>query len=274
MVPLSQVGRHATLNLRFSNQRGRTVIRESYCEVPFKVTRLHESSSFGLAHLILMHSSAGVFGGDVLDSTIQVESGARVLLTQQASTKVHPAGAKCAELRQQIRVEPGGELHVLNDPIIPFAGSRLHQVISIDLERDSRVYLWESFMAGRVGFGEVWQFDEFSSETSLRLCGQLIHLERFRLLPKLEGLTTTWVMSGARYVATALAFDERTLELADRLHESIPAAGVDMPITGLTVVRVVADDGPGFHFQRSTFFKTTMTFAAKPHWPHHLQMNL
>jgi urease accessory protein len=258
MVQLSDVGRHATLNLKFSNQRGRTVIRESFCEVPFKVMRLHESSSFGIAHLILMHATAGIFGGDVLDSTIQVESGARVLITQQSSTKVHPSGTKCALQRNRIRVNAGGELHICNDPIIPFAGSRLSQTISIDLDHASRFYFWESFMAGRIGSGEVWQFDEFSSETSLRVFGQLLHLERFRLMPKQECLTSDWKMSGVRYVATGLCFDERAEALADRLHECIPCAGVDTPAAGLMVVRAVAANGPDFHSQRLNFFKTTL----------------
>ena len=258
MVHLTHIGRHGRLNLTFSNERGRTVIQEGYYEVPFKVTRLHDSSSCGISHLILMHCTAGVFGGDVLESTVQVESGARVLITQQSSTKVHPAGNKCALQRNRIRVKAGGELHICNDPIIPFAGSRLDQVISIELEHSSRFYFWESFMAGRIGSGEIWQFDEFSSETSLRVFGQLLHLDRFRLMPKQKSLTTDWIMSDARYLATGLCFDERAENLADRLHESMPCAGVDTPAPGLTVVRVVSTDGPDFHLQRLSFFKTTL----------------
>ena len=46
-----------------------------YNETPFKITRLHDSDSRGIAHLILMHSTAGLFGGDALECVIRVEAG-------------------------------------------------------------------------------------------------------------------------------------------------------------------------------------------------------
>src|SRR5262245_25637027 len=109
-VLLSDVGRHGRLNLTFSNVRGRTAIRDAYCEVPFKITRLHESPKAGTAHLIVMHSTAGLFGGDLLECSIVVETGARVLITQQSSLKVHSSCSRDAIQRCRIQVESGGEL--------------------------------------------------------------------------------------------------------------------------------------------------------------------
>jgi urease accessory protein UreH len=252
-VLLSDVGCHARLNLTFSSQRGRTIIRESYCEVPFKITRLHDATPDGIAHLILMHSTAGVFGGDVLESTIHVEAGARVLITQQSAAKVHPSGSRCAVQRNRIHVEADGELHILNDPIIPFAESRLRQITSIDLDHKSRFCFWESFMAGRLGYGEIWQFDELSSETYLRVSGDLLHLERFCLKPKQERPTAEWVMASSRYFATGISFDARAIDRAESLRQAMPSAGVDTPTPGLVIVRVAACDGPTLHRHRQAF---------------------
>src|SRR5262245_15785595 len=246
-VLLSDVGSHGRLNLTFSSRHGRTTIRDAYCEVPFKVTRLHDSASFGIAHLILMHSTAGVFGGDVLDCAIHVEAGARVLITQQSSMKVHPSCGRIAVQRSRIRVEAGGELHIWNRPIIPFAGSRLRQTTKIDLAHGSRFYFWESLMAGRIGSGEVWRFDELTSETGLSVDERLLFLDRFSLRPPLEPPTPEWMMGAARYFGAGLCFDEDASDLADRLHCALPSAGVDTPASGLTVVRVVANEGPEFY---------------------------
>src|SRR4029077_20987014 len=88
-VPLTDVGRRGRLELTFSMQNGQTVLRHSYCEVPFKITKLLNSRATA-AHMILMHCTAGIFGGDDLDCSIRVESGACVRITQQSASKIHP----------------------------------------------------------------------------------------------------------------------------------------------------------------------------------------
>ena len=85
---------------------------------------------------------------------------------------------------------------------------------------------WESLMAGRIGRGEVWQFEEFSSETSLRVNGHPLYLDRFRLIPKNDPPNTTWMMGNARYLATSLCFDERAAAYAERIHLLLPGTGV------------------------------------------------
>jgi urease accessory protein len=254
-VALSEVGRRGRLNLQIGVQHGRTVIRDAYCEIPFKITRLHDSHSSGISHLILMQSTAGLFGGDTTECTIHVESGARILITQQSATKVHPSGGRRAIQTNRIRVESGGELHLYYEPLIPFCGARAFQTTSIDVEPGARLYFWESLMAGRVGRGEIWQFEEFSSETSLRVNGRPLFLDRFHLIPKQVPPSAEWMMGGARYLATGLCFDDRAADLAENVRGLLPDAGLgmDTPEPGLAVARLVTVDGPEFHRYRSVF---------------------
>src|SRR4051812_15096878 len=123
-VALAKVGCHGRMELTFGVRNGRTFIRESYCEVPFKITRLVNSSSSAAAHLIFMHCTAGVFGGDELESVIRVESGAQVQITQQAATRIHPSEGRVARQSVRIHVESGASLHMDLEPVIPFARSR------------------------------------------------------------------------------------------------------------------------------------------------------
>src|ERR1051325_1762761 len=83
-------GQLSRLDLVFGVKSGKTIIRESYSEVPFKITRLYYPEDSNLAQLIIMNTTAGLFPGDRLAMQIRVEPGARVLITSQASTKVHP----------------------------------------------------------------------------------------------------------------------------------------------------------------------------------------
>jgi urease accessory protein UreH len=253
-VPICEVGRRGRLDIVFGVRQGRTTIDEAYCEVPFKITRLLESGSDGMAHLILMQCSAGLFGGDTVECNIHVKAGSRVLITQQSATKVHPTSdARHAEQTTRIYVDRGGELCMFLDPIIPFAGSRLRQKTSIDVESGARVSYWESLMSGRIGRGESWAFEELSSETSLRLEGEPLFLDRFTLMPKRYPQTGEWAMGKATYLATGLSFKENDAGFADRLHDLLPGAGVDSPAPGLVVTRVVASEGPDFHRARAGF---------------------
>jgi urease accessory protein len=252
-VPLSEIGRSGRLDLTFNARCGRTVLCHSYCEVPFKITRLHHSPSSGIAHLILMQCTAGLFGGDAVECTICVKAGAQVLITQQSATKVHPSGSRPACHFNRIRVETGGELHLYYDPVIPFSNSRMWQKTEIELDPGSRFSFWEGLMAGRAGRGEVWQFDEFSSETSVRSGGQSLYIDRFCLRPRLNSPTQPFVMGDARYLATGLLFAGAVDTFAGRLHDLLPGAGVDIPAAGLALVRVMSVDGPQFHRARDTF---------------------
>jgi urease accessory protein len=252
-VPLSEVGRRGRLNLEFSCRNGETVLSNSYCETPFKITRLQNSHSSRIAHLILMQSTAGLFGGDVVDCAIHVKGGARILITQQSATKAHPSRGRLAAQNTQIRVDSGGTLHIYYEPVIPFSDARISLTTSIDVEEGARLYFWESLMAGRIARGEIWRFDEFSSETGVRLNGRLIYLDRFRLKPTEQPPISDWVMAGARYLATGVCFDDRASDLAANLHRLMPDAGVDAPEPGLMAVRLAVCGGPEFHQSRMAF---------------------
>ena len=252
-VPLVEIGRRGRLDLAFSLQHGETVLRHSYCEVPFKITKVSNSRQ-AAAHLILMHCTAGLFGGDEIECSIRIESGARVLLTQQSATKVHPSGDRPAIQKTTIIVEPGAHLELYLEPVIPFADSIFRQTTSIEVAPGGQVVFWEAFMAGRVGSGESWKFRELSSETRLRLNNHLSYLDRFRLLAN-SLAENTWAMGNHAYVGTGLCVGASAKILAASLHNAIPTAGIDSPEEHLAIARVTAARGPDFHRYRETFIE-------------------
>lgn len=243
-VSLPHVGRVGRLDLRFASRRGETVIADAYCEVPSKVMRVHRQPGSDLAHAILMHTTAGLFDGDRVDCAIHVERGARVALTQQAATKVHPStGAGAAHL-VHVRVESGGELHLHLKPIILFAGSQLTQRTVLELQRGARFSYWETLMAGRIGRGEAWRFARFRSETTLSIDGRVSFLDRFDVRPDRE-TSSAWGAGSCGYLSTGLCVDdeERSVRLLEDLHNLMPEAGVDSPSPGLTIVRAPCSSG-------------------------------
>jgi urease accessory protein len=206
--------------------------------------RLHRQPGSDLAHAILMHTTAGLFDGDRVDCAIDVEAGARVAITQQAATKVHPSAGDGAAQSIRVRVASGGELHLHLKPIILFAHARLTQRTAIELERGARVSYWETLMAGRIGRGEAWRFTRFRAETTLSLDSRPIFLDRVDLNPGRKP-ASPWGAGGCDYVSTGLCLvdEAKSGPLMEDLHHDMPDAGVDSPVAGLVIVRAPCSSG-------------------------------
>lgn len=249
-VSLENVGRHARMDLVFAQQGSRTILRHAYCEVPFKVTRVLNWQQ-PAAHLILMHSTAGVFGGDELECSIRAERGTRALVTQQSATKIHPSEGRPAIQTNHIVVETGAELELFLEPLIPFADSILRQSTRIEVAPGGRLVFWEGMMAGRVGRGECWAFRELAMETHLLSGNQSVYLDRFRLPTGFE--RSAWAMADRNYVGTGLYVGEEAQGFAETLHAVLPDAGIDTPRAEVVVTRVVSASGPDFYYHREMF---------------------
>jgi urease accessory protein UreH len=243
-VGLTEVGRHGRLDMTFILQNGRTVLDHAYCEIPFKITRVLNCCR-PMAHLILMQCTAGLFGGDDVECSIRVERGARVMLTQQSATKIHPSEGPPAIQRHHVSVGAGAELQLYLEPLIPFAGSSLRQTTHIDVEPGARLSFWEGLMAGRVARGECWRFRELASETLLRSNNRSVYLDRFLLPNGFEG--SACVMGDCNYLGTGLYVGERACRLVTTLRPALPQAGIDTLAADVAVVRVVSTTGPEFH---------------------------
>ena len=259
-LPFREVGRSGRLDIRFSARRGRTVLDRVYYEVPFKVTRAHYSPASSLARVIVMHSTAGLFGGDRLEARIHVEAGARALVTSQSAMKIHPSGIAPACQSLRIAVETGGELHYYVDPVIPFADSRLWQDIRVELGAGARFYYWDGLMAGRVKRGERWRFAELRSETAVFVDAELTYLDRFELRPSERSPTRRWAMDRHGYMATAIAYDpsidEEKLESIRSGITSMNggfAHGLDVPFKQLMIGRFLAKNGSSFRKTREAY---------------------
>ena len=250
-VLLEEVGRRGRLELVFGRQDGRTILRDSYCEVPFKITRVLNANS-SVVDLILMQCTAGLFGGDNVECSICVERGARVRILQQSATKVHPSQDRPAIQRTHVVVEEGADLRLYLEPLIPFANSQLRQSTVLDVNPGGRLSYWEGFMTGRVGRGESWQFSQFESETRLRVADRLAYLDRFRLRPDASSESPSSMRLNT-YVGTGIYVGNEARCVAAELHESLPGSGVDALSDSVAIARVVSNNGPDFQRAREEF---------------------
>jgi len=248
----ADVGRKARLELRFGCRSNRTVLLHSYAEPPLRVGRVLPEGAG--VHLILASSAPGIFGGDQLQQTIVVESGAHVRLTSQSAMQIHAnnAGAQ-AMLASTYRVENGGFLQCEWDPLIPFPAAEFDQRIHIELGQDATLLWSDAFMAGREAKGERWLFSRLSHELRVVRAGTLAYMERYRITPGTDRLSHRWVGDEACYFGTVLGVGETIgRELAAQLHHGLSLgqglrASADLLDRSMLVARLVSGEGKTFH---------------------------
>jgi urease accessory protein len=238
------------MHLLFERRSGRTVLAQQYAEPPLRI-----GSTFAIddaASLILVCAGPGIFAGDTLEQCVDVGGGARVLLTSQSALQVHPSDADApASVTHAYRVESGGELHCVWDPLIPFGGARVEQRFEIDVASGARLFWSDALMCGRAGRGERWQFDRVGHELRIRVGDALAYLERYRISPVDRGVQRPWVMAHHDYAANAVvchpAVTPEIAELLQRLLDGMEVSvGVDLVSDGLLVARLTSASGPAF----------------------------
>lgn len=243
----------------FACKKGKTILEDAYCEIPFKITKLHYTPGSSVAKLILMNPTAGIFGGDLLDLKIFVRSGAKIWIRTQGSPQLHPSQGKVAEQKVKLEVEDGGELHFHSDPMIPFAGSALEQQWEIDVGKKSCFSFWDALMSGRVHHGERWQFEQISTELKVRVDQKLEYLERYSLRPQHELLESSMRMRDCNYLGTGLVhhplLEESGLEKMLSLFSDHTArrVGMDMPSEHFLAVKVIDKEGASFQNLKSAW---------------------
>jgi urease accessory protein len=174
------------LDLRFYYQ---PTLHETTLEIvaqtpPLRVVRaFHLPDGSALTHL--HNISGGVLGGDALELRVSVEANAQAQLTTPGATRIyrHRPGLPDASQQTRVRVETGGLLEYLPDPLIPFAQARYRQSTHIHLAPDAGLFWWETIAPGREAHGERFAYDYLEMALEIDADGRPIALERYQLRP-------------------------------------------------------------------------------------------
>lgn len=227
---------------RFGLRAGRSV-----------ATHLTESGGYRLAmpstfaahvEAAQINTGGGVAGGDRVDTSISVASGADVVFSTQGAERIYRSAGATARLEVSLTVEAGARLDWLPQQTIVFAGARLARRIEADVAGDGRLLLVEVLTFGRASAAEDPGSAEISDQWRIRRDGRLVLAEALRFSGEMGAtLARPAVGGGARTSAIAayLAPDG-----ADRL-EAARLALAETPCefgvsawNGLLVARLLA----------------------------------
>lgn len=126
-----------------------------------------------------------MLGGDRLHIAVEVGPEAHAQLTSTGATRLYRVQPDASPAVQTgvFRVEHGGLLEYVPDPLIPFAGSRYQQQTQIELAADAGLFWWETVAPGRVARGESFEYELLQIGLAISAQGKPLAIERLRLEP-------------------------------------------------------------------------------------------
>ena len=171
--------------LTFTRNGSDTVVTRSFATSPVKLitTRGRGSTCWVYAATF----GGGLVGGDEIRLRADVATGARALLTTQASTKVYRSSRQS---RQSLdaAVAADAMLTVVPDPIVCFADANFVQTQRYELHDRSTLIMVDWMTSGRHAAGERWAFSRYESRVDIRRGAERIFFDGLVLEPELDSV--------------------------------------------------------------------------------------
>ncbi len=202
-----------------------------------------------MAEAALINTSGGVTGGDVLNWHVNLQTGAKAVLTTQACEKIYKSSEGTAQITNTLNVKDDAELHWLPQETILFNEASLSRTLQVDLAPSARFLAVEAVILGRQAMGETVERAYFKDTWRVRKAGKLIHADDVLLN---GGLGTraknTAVLNGARAFASILYIGPDEEDLLKARAQNLqklqdPKQVVLSAFRGKLVGRVMAQDG-------------------------------
>jgi urease accessory protein len=250
-------GWSARLDLRFEAQSaGVTRLVHNRHEGPLRLLRSLPQPD-GSAQAVIVHPPGGLVGGDVLELTLGVGEGARVLCTTPGAQKWYRA--ERAGARALTRLQAGARAHLewLPQPTLVFDGAQVNQALHIDLGADARSIGWECMVLGRAARAERFARGQVRLSLALSRAGRLLWEEQMSA-DAADRLFVSPLGWGGRIAACTLwacGPESQVIELLPLWREQIEAGqtdpqaqqlrltgGATCPAPGLLAARLLADD--------------------------------
>ena len=195
--------------------------------------------------------SPGLLAGDRVNVNVEVESGARLLLTAPSANRIHTMAEGFAEVSQRFTVDTGGSLDVCPEYLIPQKDSAYRQKTRIEVGKGGTLLWTESIAPGRTAHGEIFEFRDMRIATDIVLSGHAIVRERYRIgreHPSIRGLRSIfpqgYYASIVCIAPTMESVSAKLAELGKSLDSSHAWIGYSQLATGACVVKVIAADSP------------------------------
>jgi len=253
MTTLHQDG---LLDLSFKRSpSGKTVLQTQSQRFPLRITvpLYIDTGDPSMAFIYVQNPTGAIIAGDRLLTSITTAPGSRVHLTTQSATKLHAMEGGTSEQKMLFSLGENSFVEYLPDMLIPQAGSRLSQNVTIELSPGACFIGADTISPGRRLSGELFKYEELDFETTIKLDGNILSSDRLRLRPDDDHLQQLGALGNRPYLVTLIAAapGRNTEALASRIDHALAAepsvhgAAGELPNGAGALARALATDKAG-----------------------------
>jgi urease accessory protein len=235
-------------SLRESSGSSRTVAHFNHTG-PLRILQSLYPEGDATCHNVLVHPPGGLVGGDTLDLTIDVGSGAHGLLTTPGATRFYRSDGETALQRTSIRVAPDARMEWLPLETIAYSGCLAENRLTLTLAPTAELIGWDVTALGLPAAGKPFESGHFCQH--LEMPGVWLERASIKALDALL-LNSPVGLAGHRCFATLFFMSgsklkrqlrQEALDAARSVIEAHPlcaSAGATSPDGQVVVVRVLA----------------------------------
>lgn len=208
----------AAVHIETALRDGKTFLKNSFCDAPFKLGDVTEDKSKKGLHLMLMSSSPGILDGDEYSFQIRLGEGTATALQTQSYQRIFQM-KKGAAQRMNINLEAGTSFVYLPHPVVPHKDSSFTSRSRISLTDRCSLIWGEVISCGRKLNDEIFQFTSFHSTMEIYRNECLIVKENVFIKPAEMNLAGLGQMEGYTHQASFLYINDSASvdELINRL---------------------------------------------------------
>ncbi len=246
--PLAHQRARGALRVSFRVRDGVTVLDGLRQEGCLKA-RFPRPERQAWTEMVMLNTSGGVAGGDVLSTEVSVGAEGRTTVSSQAAERFYRAlpGTPPASVRNRLAIGAGAAAEWLPQETILFDHCALDRRLDVSLAADGWFLGLEALVFGRTAMGETVGRARLRDTIEVRRGGALVLHDTARLDGAVETvLGRAATMGGARALATVVhvAPDaEVRLDGVRAALRSIPAEFGASAWDGMLVARILAADG-------------------------------
>lgn len=229
--------------LRCEYVDGRNTITRMRSEGQFVLRPTHPKAfepwtnrSPSAARVSISAGTAGPLGGDHLSMDVHVGPGATLVLNDISATLALPGNhGERSEMTCRIRIEDGGTLVWMPEPVIAARGCDHQQRILVDLDAGSRFYMREELIIGR----HNEEPGNIEQRVRISRSGHAVYDQNLQLGSRYAGWNSPSVTSSAKAVGTMIIVDPGTeigAERSDLINADTVSVGLEPDVVQTTAV--------------------------------------
>jgi urease accessory protein len=202
----------------FAVRSGVTQLVHKYHASPLKIAKTfrYENESFTgdqpveQLGVYMMDCSPGLMSGDHYEINVRLEEGARVFLTNQSFTKVHPSlGDQGSTQHQSLHVEADALLEYIPEPLMLYKDARLFSETEVYLAPGAACIFSDVLCPGRTQRGEIFQYSRYTNCMKVWYDTELIYYQNQRIEPQDMLLTAPGSWEQETHLGNLYIFSDR-----------------------------------------------------------------